>query len=79
MIQPQPDPTAEAILDRALAGVEEAKQRCEEAAEHLRNREHLAAIGALAGLDERVRYVSIILTLLHDIQPTLIQSQIDFN
>ncbi len=79
MEKPRPDPITEAILSRAEAGVNEAKQRCEEASEHLRTREYVAAIGALAGLDERVRYVSTILTVLRDIQPALDRSSIEFN
>lgn len=74
-----PDPTAEAILSRAEAGLAEAKQRCEEANEHLRSREYVAAIGALAGLDERVRYVSTILMLLRDVQAALDQARMEFN
>ena len=74
-----PDPTAEAILRRAEAALSEAKQRCEEATEHLRNHEHVAALGALDGLDDRVRYVSTMLTVLRDAQATLDQTSIDFN
>lgn len=74
-----PDPTAEAILRKAEAELNEAKQRCQEATGHLRNREHVAAIGALAGLDDRVRNVSTMLTVLRDAQAAVDQPSIDFN
>lgn len=68
-----------AVLTKALAGVEEAQQRCQEAAEHLHAGQYLGAIGALAGLEERVRYVSTILSVLRDIEPALNQPSIPFN
>ena len=66
MEQTEPDPIKQSVLSRANEGVNEAKQRCEDASEHLLHGDYLAAIGALAGLEERVRYVTIILTALRE-------------
>lgn len=79
MAQVQSDPTGEAILHRAQEGADEARQRCEEATEHLRIGDYVAALGAMVALDERVRYVSSMLIVLRDIQPALDQSRIEFN
>ena len=56
------------ILSNARTGIQEARLRCEEALDHLSRRESLAAIGALAGLEERVRYVITILQVLRQWQ-----------
>ena len=52
------------ILSNASAGIQEVRLRCEEALDHLSRTESLAAIGALAGLEEQVRYVITILQVL---------------
>lgn len=52
------------ILKQAKADVLEASLRCQQAIEHLESGTYYGAIGALAGLAERVRYVETILSLL---------------
>jgi hypothetical protein len=79
MESPQSDPIREAILARARAGLTEASERCAEALQHLHNRDHVAALGALAGLDERVRYVSTILSVLRDLEAAQRQPSIEFD
>ena len=68
--QENPDPVTQTILSNARTGIQEARLRCEEALDHLSRRESLAAIGALAGLEERVRYVITILQVLRQWQAT---------
>jgi hypothetical protein len=62
--QQNPDPVTQTILSNAGEGIQEARLRCEEALDYLSRRDSLAAIGALAGLEERVRYVITILQVL---------------
>ena len=62
------DPVAQTILSNASAGIQEVRLRCEEALDHLSRRDSLAAIGALAGLEERVRYAITILQVLRQWQ-----------
>ena len=62
------DPVAQTILSNATEGIQEARIRCEEAIDHLNRNEPLGAIGALAGLEERVRYVITILQVLRQWQ-----------
>ena len=59
-----PEPVTQTILSNASAGIQEVRLRCEEALDHLSRTESLAAIGALAGLEEQVRYVITILLVL---------------
>jgi len=56
------------ILSNARDGIQEARTRCEEAIDHLSRNEPVGAIGALAGLEERVRYVITILQVLRQWQ-----------
>jgi hypothetical protein len=59
---------AQTILSNASAGIQEVRVRCEEALDHLSRTESLAAIGALAGVEERVRYAITILQVLQQWQ-----------
>jgi hypothetical protein len=58
------DPVAQTILSNASAGIQEVRVRCKEALDHLSCTESLAAIGALAGVEVRVRYAITILQVL---------------
>ena len=78
MEQQSQDPVAQEILSRAQEGVSEAKLRRQEASEHLQSGDYLAAVGALAGLDDRVRYVTTILTVLREWQSARNQSVMPF-
>ena len=62
------DPVAQTILSNASAGTQEVRLRCEEALDHLSRTESLAAIGALVGVEERVRYAITILQVLQQWQ-----------
>ena len=62
--QQNPDPVTQTILSNAGEAIQEVRLRCEEALDHLGRAESLGAIGALAGVDERVRYVITILQVL---------------
>ena len=55
---------AQTILSNASAGIQEVRVRCKEALDHLSCTESLAAIGALAGVEVRVRYAITILQVL---------------
>ena len=55
---------AQTILSNASAGIQEVRVRCKEALDHLSSTELLAAIGALAGVEVRVRYAITILQVL---------------
>ena len=70
MQAPKSDPIREAINARAQAGLREVQQRCSEASDHIRHHQDLAAMGALDGVDERVRYVLTLLTVLRDLEAT---------
>ena len=59
-----PEPVTQTILSNASAGIQEVRLRCEEALDHLSRTESLAAIGALVGVEERVRYAITILQVL---------------
>jgi hypothetical protein len=59
---------AQTILSNASAGIQEVRVRCEEALDHLSRTESLAAIGALAGVEVRVRYAITILQVLQQWQ-----------
>jgi hypothetical protein len=59
---------AQTILSNASAGIQDVRVRCEEALDHLSRKDSLAAIGALAGLEERVRYAITILQVLRQWQ-----------
>ena len=63
-----PDPVAETILSNASAAIQEVRLRCEEALDHLSRTKSLAAIGALVGVEERVRYAITILQVLQQWQ-----------
>lgn len=52
--------------------------RCQEASQHLRNADETGAIGALAGVEDKVRYVTTVLAALRDAQATLVQTPIPF-
>lgn len=70
------DPIKQAVMAKATQGVEEVTSRLREVEEHLKAGDDLAAFGALVGLDERVRYVATLLTILRDLrakQPTVQQ------
>ena len=66
-------------MEKASAGLQEAQQRCNDAAEHLASGSYLGAIGALAGLEERVRYVITILTVLRDSEAARNQQPLKFS
>ena len=66
--QENPEPVTQTILSNARTGIQEAQLRCEEALDHLSRKDSLAAIGALAGLEERVRYAITILQVLRQWQ-----------
>lgn len=72
------DPTSEAIRARAAEGLNEAKQRLDEALQHLQRRDLDAAIGALSGLDERIGYVLLVIAVLRDAEATQWQPSIEF-
>ena len=59
---------AQTILSNASAGIQEVRVRCKEALDRLSRTESLAAIGALAGVEERVRYAITILQVLQQWQ-----------
>ena len=65
-------------MERATAGLQEAQQRCNEAAEHVASGSYLGAIGALVNLEERVRYVATILTVLRDLEAARNQAPLKF-
>ena len=60
------DPVKEAVLTKATSAVEEVQSRLKEVHQHLQSGEDLAALGAVAGVSERVRYVETLLTVLRD-------------
>ncbi len=66
------------ILTKAQAGVEEASRRCNEADGHLASGEYLGALGALEGLEERVRYIRTILLVLRGWDAAQNQRPIEF-
>ena len=59
---------AQTILSNASAGIQEVRVRCKEALDHLIRTESLAAIGALVGVEERVRYAITLLQVLQQWQ-----------
>ena len=68
MNQPGNELIVEAILGRAQEGIDEASRRCTEAAAHLESGSYQGALGALAGLEERVHYVTTILCIAQDLE-----------
>jgi len=62
------DSFREAVMSKALAGVDEVKLRFDEIAQHLKNNDLLAAMDAIAGLANRIEYVETVLTLLRDLE-----------
>ena len=63
-----PDLVTQTILTNASTGIQEVRLRCEEALDHLSRTESLAAIGALVGVEVRVRYAITILQVLQQWQ-----------
>ena len=72
------DVIKEEILAQAKAGVQEASLRCQEATEHLEDGAYLGAIGALAGLEERVGYLITLLKLLRNWEEAQQQRHMNF-
>ena len=68
MNKKNPDPVTQTILSNVTKGVREGRLRCKESIDHLNRNEPLGAIGALAGLEERVRYAITILQVLRQWQ-----------
>jgi hypothetical protein len=56
-------------MTRALTAVNETTATLAEVKQYLEAGEELAALGALSGLGERLRYVETHLTVLRDLQP----------
>lgn len=79
METPLEDPISLAIVSRAEAILDAVIESCQQARDHLRNRDHIAAIGALAGAGDRVQYCTAVLSVLRDIEPSLNQPSIPFN
>jgi hypothetical protein len=63
------DPIKEAVLARATTTVNETVATLAEVQQYLAAGEELAALGALAGIGERLQYVETLLTVLRDLQP----------
>ena len=63
------DPIRQAILVRAAKTVDEVWETLMQVQQYLGNDAELAALGALSGVAERIRYVETLLTVLRDLQP----------
>lgn len=57
----------QAIREHCLEQAKFVSKRADDAVDCLRNRNHLGALGALEGLDQRVRELSTVLKLVHDL------------
>ena len=73
-----PQPFQAAVMAKASKTVEESLARLLDVQQHLQSGDELAALGAVAGLSERVQYVETLLTVLRDVQTLLNQSSIQF-
>ena len=56
------------IADAAKKVLSDVQQRCTEALKALEQNDYLVVIGALAGLEEQLRFVSIRLMVLREIK-----------
>ena len=63
----QPDSTAGIIVDAAKKALQTIEQRCAEAIKALDQQDHLAALGAIVGLEDQVRQVAARLLVLREI------------
>ena len=71
-------PFKAAVMTKASKAVEESLARLRDVQQHLQSGDELAALGAVAGLSERVQYVETLLTVLRDIEAVLDQHSIEF-
>lgn len=67
------DTTAQIIVDAAKKALLDLQQRCTESLKALKQGDFLVVIGALAGLEDQIRYVTVRLMVLREI--TEIQKQ----
>jgi hypothetical protein len=56
------------ILDAARKVLKDVEQRCTEALKALSQHDYLIVIGALAGLEDQIRYVTVRLMVLREIR-----------
>jgi len=69
------DPAIGIVADAARKVLADVQQRCTEAMKALEQNDYLVVIGALAGLGDQIRYVSVRLMVLREINE--IQKQKD--
>jgi hypothetical protein len=62
------DVVADIILGAARKVLSDVEQRCSEALKALEQNDYLVVIGALAGLEEQIRYVTTRLMVLREIR-----------
>jgi hypothetical protein len=55
------------IVDAARKVLADVQQRCTEAMKALEKHDYLVVLGALAGLEDKIRYVSVRLIVLREI------------
>ena len=56
------------IVDAARKALLDIQQRCSESLKALNQNDYLVVIGALAGLEEQIRYVTVRLMVLREIK-----------
>jgi hypothetical protein len=71
-------PLKAAAMTKASKTIEESLARLRDVQQHLQSGDELAALGAVAGVAERVQYVETLLMVLRDVQALANQSSIEF-
>jgi hypothetical protein len=61
------NPITGIVADAARKVLADVQQRCTEAMKALERHDYLVVLGALAGLEDQIRYVSVRLMLLREI------------
>jgi hypothetical protein len=61
------DPTTGIVAGAARKVLADVQQRCTEAMKALEQHDYLLVLGALAGLEDKIRYISIRLMVLREI------------
>jgi hypothetical protein len=69
------DPTTGIVANAAKRVLTDVQQRCTEAIKALEQHDYLVVLGALVGLEEQIRYVSVRLMVLREIKETQKQQQ----
>ena len=62
------DAVTAVILTAARKALLDIQQRCSEALKAIEHNDHLVVLGALAGLEEQIRFVSMRLMVLREIK-----------